>query len=417
MDELIADVPEEFHERFREIVSLTDQFCDRYLTNEFKELSREMAVEICDEGLPVTRGKPTSWASGIIYSLGRVNFVTDRTTQPHVSSAKMARAFAVSESTMMNKARTIRRRLDFDLMDRDWCVPSLLADNPLAWIIEINGFMIDARDLPRDAQETLYENGRIPFIYADSQHPPHDDATATLDAHQPRSANVVARIGPDGKAVPAHAAPQEDPASLPLFSGEPDRIRPRHSSRASLAGGIGTVMELKITLKRIKPPIWRRIAVDPETPLDMLHAIFQDVMGWEDDHPHAFTLDGGISFGDVDPDMNDERDARLCDLVAREGYRFTYEYDFGDGWEHVVQLMKIVPAKRGVRYPHCISGRRHCPPEDCGGPWGYANLIDALENPDDPAHCEAMEWTDGGFDPEQFDIDAVNSLLEDLRVT
>jgi hypothetical protein len=92
-----------------------------------------------------------------------------------------------------------------------------------------------------------------------------------------------------------------------------------------------------------------------------------------------------------------------------------YEYDFGDGWEHGIQLEKIVGPEPGVHYPRCLAGRRACPPEDCGGVWGYAELLEILADPRHPEHAERLEWLGGPIDPEAFDPDEVNNLLKRVR--
>jgi len=183
----------------------------------------------------------------------------------------------------------------------------------------------------------------------------------------------------------------------------------------------GSIYRLKVSIKNIKPPVWRRIEVPGDATLGVLHEVLQTVVGWTDSHLHQFDVEGTLfSLPDPDdrdwgPPVRDERRVRLRDVVGVRVKRFLYEYDFGDGWEHAITVEGILPAEAGVTYPRCSAGRRACPPEDCGGPWGYAELLAAVGDPDHPEHREKREWLDGDFDPEAFDLDAVNVSLARRR--
>jgi hypothetical protein len=97
--------------------------------------------------------------------------------------------------------------------------------------------------------------------------------------------------------------------------------------------------------------------------------------------------------------------------VAQGFKKFTYTYDFGDNWRHVIQVEKVLAAEPGARYPRCVGGKRACPPEDCGGPWGYGDFLEAISNPKHPEHEDMLEWAGDEFDPEAFDLEAVNEEL------
>ncbi|MBI3756884.1 MAG: plasmid pRiA4b ORF-3 family protein [Deltaproteobacteria bacterium] len=181
------------------------------------------------------------------------------------------------------------------------------------------------------------------------------------------------------------------------------------------------VYQLKITLRHSKPPIWRRLLVPSDMNLAKLHHVIQEVMGWTDSHLHQFKI-GNIYYGTTYPDdfggmpeTRDERKARLNMLVSRLKAKFIYEYDFGDSWEHDVVLEKILPPESGIKYPLCIAGKRACPPEDCGGVWGYDNLLETIKDPNHPEHEDMVEWLGGDFDPEAFDVEAVNTALRRIR--
>ena len=174
------------------------------------------------------------------------------------------------------------------------------------------------------------------------------------------------------------------------------------------------VYQLKVTLNHAKPPIWRRIQVTGDTTLSMFHQIIQDAMGWSDSHLHMFLIDGEY-YSESDPDNMfnsiDERTVKLSQMISGEGNKFSYEYDFGDSWEHKVLVEKILTPDPDVHYPVCIKGKRACPPEDCGGIGGYYHILDVLEDPDDPEYENLIEYFGGGFDPKYFDINCINVRL------
>ncbi|MCH7744280.1 MAG: plasmid pRiA4b ORF-3 family protein [Proteobacteria bacterium] len=177
------------------------------------------------------------------------------------------------------------------------------------------------------------------------------------------------------------------------------------------------IYQIKIQLEGSKPPIWRRLLVRGDTSLAMLHEIIQCSMGWMDCHLHLFEKDG-VAYGpsDSDPDpyhpMKSEV-AKLSTILKREKDTLRYEYDFGDGWSHKIQLEKIIPMDPLARYPVCVKGVRSCPPEDCGGVWGYIRLQEVLADPEHEEYDELLEWVGEYFSPEEFDINTVNQFLQD----
>jgi len=177
------------------------------------------------------------------------------------------------------------------------------------------------------------------------------------------------------------------------------------------------VLQVKISLLGVsKPPVWRRLLVPADIRLDRLHGVIQAAMGWEDYHMHTFS-DGSREYGLADPELgrSDERRAILGRLLKREDERIRYTYDFGDDWEHEIVLERVLVAEPGVRYPLCLAGKGACPPEDCGGVWGYEELREALADPAHERHEEMLEWlglqTAAEFDPARFDVEEVNGAL------
>jgi len=166
MERLLEHIPKEFNDVFTAIVKLTDDFCEEYLDEYYEQLANDMAVKICQKGSPINvkQGRPKSWASGIIHALGWVNFLQDPSIEPYMSSAELAKGFGVSQGTMTTKSKIIRDVLDIVPMDPDWCLPDMLDDNPLVWMVEVNGFVMDMRVAPREFQEAAYAKGLIPYI-------------------------------------------------------------------------------------------------------------------------------------------------------------------------------------------------------------------------------------------------------------
>ncbi|TAK14746.1 MAG: plasmid pRiA4b ORF-3 family protein [Anaerolineae bacterium] len=177
--------------------------------------------------------------------------------------------------------------------------------------------------------------------------------------------------------------------------------------------GTTDMFVIKVTLLDIRPPVWRRLRVPAAIALDELHQVIQVAMGWEDGHLHLFEV-GGRQYGPrlPEPDwgMADERRAQLTAL-AGPGETLRYIYDMGDGWVHDIRIERREMQVSGAPRLECLAGRRACPPEDVGGPWGYAAFLKALGDPDDPEHQRLREWWGGNFDPEAFDREAVNKAL------
>jgi hypothetical protein len=183
--------------------------------------------------------------------------------------------------------------------------------------------------------------------------------------------------------------------------------------------GTGKIYQLKVTLAGIRPPIWRRLQVPADTRLDHLHLMVQAGMGWHNCHLHAFKIDD-IDYGEPDPnwgdlEIEDETSVRLDEAAREEGMQFLYTYDFGDGWEHIIRVEKILAPDPDVKYPVCRAGKRACPPEDCGGIWGYEEFLEAIRDPDHEEHERMLEWIGGSFDPDAFDLAETNASLKNYK--
>ena len=190
-----------------------------------------------------------------------------------------------------------------------------------------------------------------------------------------------------------------------------------------MAGSVAKPVEIyqiKVALRGAQPPIWRRIQVRSDITFANLHSILQSVMGWDDAHLHQFMI-RGEPYGAPDRDpgeprkAKDERKHTLSELGAGSGEKFAYTYDFGDNWEHILEIEKELPPEEGVRYPLCLAGAGACPPEDVGGIPGYESFLQALNDPNHPEHDDMLEWIGGSFDPEAFDTTKTNRKLSGLK--
>ena len=205
-----------------------------------------------------------------------------------------------------------------------------------------------------------------------------------------------------------HPKAQDIAALLTGRSSGDRRRRPESGTR---------VYQIKITLREVSgPPVWRRVLVPADLTLGDLHEVIQQAMGWDDYHMHLFSK-GGQDYGSPDPELRhaSDKNVLLSQLLTRPGGRLRYTYDFGDDWEHDIVLEETRTAVPEETYPSCVAGQGACPPEDCGGAWGYAELKEILADPSHERHQDMLEWlglnAGKDFDPEKFSVAEVNARL------
>jgi hypothetical protein len=301
------------------------------------------------------------------------------------------------------------RRPGFGVYARRWLADQgePTADDPAdeAWLtVEALSIMMDA--LPATLP---------PFLLAEFvQQETGSDAAEMLSllrsSGHPAAADVAARL-------------TGQPDLMPSLTGGIAGLMPRArrgSGSAAAERTDGAVYQLKISLRRVsKPPVWRRVAVPADITLSALHEVILHAMGWHGGHLHVFTT-GWAEYGTPGPDLGhaDDSAVRLAEVLSVPGEKLRYTYDFGDDWEHDIQLEEIGREEPEGSYPSCLAGKGACPPDDCGGAWGYAELKQILADPDDEEHQEMLEWLglDSGeeFDPKEFSIDRVNARLRHL---
>ena len=188
---------------------------------------------------------------------------------------------------------------------------------------------------------------------------------------------------------------------------------------AGVAGRNGaalTVHILRVTLLDVTPPVWRLLRVPSAVTLSVLHGVLQVAMGWENRHLHEWRVGDEVYSGgeeDWGEGTGDDSTVVLAEVAPADS-ALHYDYDLGDGWEHLVEVVSVDPYDATVAPLAVLDGSRAAPPEDCGGPAGYEHLLDALADPDDPEHAEMFEIFGDALDPERFDRRGVNRLLEAL---
>jgi len=245
----------------------------------------------------------------------------------------------------------------------------------------------------------------------DAGEPPFDEDG--LPDYYPLAVLLRARLRalPDtGKPKPPH---DDSLMSLPRL------LDPWSSPLPPKPTGPAQVYQLKVGLKGAKPPIWRRLEVPADVSLGRLQVIIQLAFGWDGSHLHVFETPYG-DFGHPDPELGHQPadEVSLAQVLPGERAKITYVYDFGDDWRHEIAVEKVLDPDESVTYPRCTGGRRATPPEDCGGIWSYADLLDVLADPAHPEHANSLEWlgldSAAEFDPAAFDAPAITKALSSL---
>ena len=158
-------VPEAMKSRYDEIVALTNAFCEEHLNAEYAQVCRQMAATLARKRpSPLLGGRPNTWAAAIAHTVGSVNFLFDKTQTPHIRADELAECFGLSKSTVGTKSKQIKDMLNIGVFDPDWTLPSKIDENPMAWMISVNGLIVDVRYVPRSIQEEAYRRGLIPYL-------------------------------------------------------------------------------------------------------------------------------------------------------------------------------------------------------------------------------------------------------------
>ncbi len=233
-----------------------------------------------------------------------------------------------------------------------------------------------------------------------------DDRTTPPLLHFPTPPPARPPTGPLRVVGPPPPAPIAREVPVPATVTRPDPPAPTHA-------------QLLVTLIDSDPLVWRRLAVPSGTTLAKLHQVLQAALGWTDSHLHQFVA-GDTTYGDPellsdDPPQASTRRTRLGQVAPAVGAVIQYEYDFGDGWRHLIVVERLLWHESGVRGAVCLAGGGACPPEDCGGIGGYADLLVTLRHGRGPEYRDMLAWLGGPFDPAAFDLAAANRALKRLR--
>nr|MBP7908442.1 plasmid pRiA4b ORF-3 family protein [Pseudomonadales bacterium] len=181
------------------------------------------------------------------------------------------------------------------------------------------------------------------------------------------------------------------------------------------------LLQLRIELDSVRPRVWRVIQVPESIPMERLHRVIQIAMGWQETHLHEFII-GKLRYGTPDPEFDapgsviSEKGVALAKALG-SGRRFRYTYDFGDDWGHTLTVEERGAGSEIPPQARCLAGENACPPEDVGGPPGYAHFLEAIADPSHEAHRDMLDWCGGGFDARKFEVGSVNRKLKRLRVS
>jgi hypothetical protein len=213
----------------------------------------------------------------------------------------------------------------------------------------------------------------------------------------------------------AHAHLPDNVSSLPVLLG-PRPASAKLPVTRKKSNGPAPIYQIKVALVGTRPPIWRRLLVPADLSLASLHDAIQAAFGWDGSHLHVFQTSYG-DFGQPDRELGylNERPVNLEQIAPKTGDKLRYTYDFGDDWVHEIVVEKSFDRDPALAYPRCTGGRRAAPPDDCGGIWGYEQLLEALADPHHAEHEDRLDWLGledaAEFDPAAFDLDEVNQAL------
>lgn len=364
--------------RLDEIREIINRVCSQHLDNDYQSFGHDLLEEFVSKYSKhevLCRGKAESWAGGLLTAIARLNFLSDTQYPPSMTLKQLADACGVSGQTAAKKADQIGEVVTMSPYLGKYLKPEIQQIFQEAAAETFRDLVEQNQDLIRHALEnagdaSLTDSIRIDFPLADR---------------------------------------------APIVNRPPNRIRIISEETADDQNVPEVIYQIKIRLLGIEPSIWRRIQT-PDMPLSVLSHAIEVAMGWESCHMHQFEFNKKV-YGDPSflEEVRDEYEYYLSDFLphgSREQPKLLYLYDFGDSWEHEVKIEKQFASAPDEIWngPICIEGENACPPEDCGGMWGYQDILDAKSDP------AARDDYDGFIDldlikPEEFDLKSVNARL------
>lgn len=320
-------VPKKMQPTYESIITLTNEFCAAHLNEEYAQLARQLTAALARKRpSPLSRGRPNSWACGIVYALGFVNFLFDKSHEPYLSATDLCEGFGVSKSTGSNKSAEIRNLMDMFQFDPNWCLPSLMAENPVAWMIMVDGMVVDVRRMPLPIQQAAFDQGIIPYI-------------------------------PGGQTAKRERENISQNAKL-LYQLEVFLLT-------------GPITE---AFAKRNPVVSRTIEIRGDQTLADLHTIIFQAFDREEEHLYEFQLKGEgptdpnaeryvhpAAFDDGADGLSTETTIGSLDLAVEEP--FGYWFDFGDDWWHQINVMAIEDKIPAGRYPKIVAHEGASPPQ------------------------------------------------------
>ncbi|MBT9316121.1 plasmid pRiA4b ORF-3 family protein [Leptothoe spongobia] len=343
------NVPTSMQDKFDSIVAITDDFAQQHLNGEYAQFIRYAVAALCRKRpSPLAKGRDKTWACGITHAIGMVNFLFDSSQAPHISAKDLYKAFGVSSSTGQSKSKLVRDTLNMYQMDPNWCLPSKLDNNLMAWMISVNGLLVDARSMPRHIQEEAFAKGLIPYL-------PEDKGDTRGENTTPITSQKAKKPTPKGSTPKGKASKQSDDTLFILYVAIID----------------GPVTEEFI---EENPEISRTIEIKGSHTLKHLHQILFSAFDREDEHLYEFQLGGrgpndpsatkyGVKIPGEPDSVNDAAKAKMASLGLSKGDMFGYWFDFGDDWWHQIAVRDIKEKAPKGKYPKVTESVGASPPQ------------------------------------------------------
>jgi Domain of unknown function (DUF6398)/Plasmid pRiA4b ORF-3-like protein len=353
------DVPKAMVEKFNSIVALTDEFAQQHLNSEYAQLIRQAAATLCRKRpSPLEKGQAKTWACGITHAIGMVNFLFDSSQTPHIGANELYLWFGIAASTGQGKSKLVRDTLKMRQFDPDWCLPSRVEDNPLIWMLSVNGLLMDIRHAPLGAQVEAFRRGLIPYI------PGHKDDSEAI-------ANLLQVPSPQSS--PASHKTSKHPTTPTNQPTNPAALQALYVLEVALLGG-----PVSDRFVKKNPSVTRTIEIRGEQTLADLHRIIFKAYDREEEHMYEFQLKGqrpndpdadryGLAMTLQDdfgkPPVGDVAKTAIGTLGLAVEEPFGYWFDFGDDWWHQVMVIAITEPQPRVKYPRITERVGASPPQ------------------------------------------------------
>jgi Domain of unknown function (DUF6398)/Plasmid pRiA4b ORF-3-like protein len=353
------DIPKTMQEKFDSITALTNNFSKLHLNDEYAQMIRFATAALCRKRpSPLASGQDKTWACGITHAIGMVNFLFDSSQVPHISSKELYKCFGVGASTGQAKSKLVRDTLGMHQLDPDWCLPSQLDRNPMAWFITVNGFILDARSAPREVQEIAYAKGLIPYI-------PGEDPS-----------NDISNSGNAQSTAPPNDSSKD--VSKKTASSPPKVLE--NSSDALYVLEV-FLLDGPISEKFIakNPVVARTIEIRGSNTLEDLHKTLFKAFNRKEEHMYEFQVGGDRpndpkatcyrlqqSFLDPSPSessVHDVSQSAIASLGLSIDDAFGYWFDFGDDWWHQINVVDIKDGPSSGKYPKITERTGASPPQ------------------------------------------------------